>query len=399
MQVTYFHRNHPNIDTRSMSAELIDLEDAVHKDLTRILNLEMKLVDKLQSDFRKEDNTFLVSGQAIMYPGLEPYTGDLFYLEIDNNNIYLFRVNEVTPTTYRQERYYSIQFSTYTKVSEEVYERLNSNSLTTMVFDKRSYFGSSEYTLLTYNSFLILKKLRQLRESISQDLVNFFFDSSVQTFIRPDQIYDPYVVEYLKRKINVSDNGVRAIQLYPRLDNYHRSIWYKLTDSNCMLDVSDLYHHWEIRNKTVGMFDSDINGLMGKQFLILTDVVDPNKTVDSGKPTPLPRPAYDAYYHTPIIDMKTPYFLHHKGHLSNQEATYDKTTYILSQDFYKGFVGNSTQLEKYIYNWVFKNELDPRNIVLLTEKYRKFGFDTNDAFYTYCLYLALIDAAIVRIKE
>lgn len=396
MQVTYFHRNHPNIDTRSMSSELIDKDDAVHKDLTRILNLEMKLTEPLQSEFREEDNTFLISGQAVMYPGLEPYIGDLFYLEIDNNNIHLFRVNNITPTTYRQERNYAISFSTYTKVNEEVYRRLNSTSLTTMVFDKKSYFGSSEYSLLTYDSYFVLTKLRSLRKSISQDLINFFFDSSVQSFIRPDKVYDPYVVEYLKRKISVFDDGVRAVQLYPRLNNYNRSIWYKLIDSNNTLDLSDLYYRWSIRFKAVDMFDSDINGLMEMNYLILTEDAKKSKSINTG--VKAPEINNDNSY-KPIVNVKRPLCSYKEGSTPAQEATYDDTVYIFSLGFYKGFVEETNTLEKCIFNWLSSNILDPKEIVLLTERYRKFGFDTNEAFYTYCLYLSLIDAAIIRVAE
>ena len=399
MQVTYFHRNHPNIDTRSMSAELIDKEDAVHKDLTRILNLEMKLVSSLESEFREEDNTFLISGQAIMYPGLEPYIGDLFYLEIDNNNIHIFRINDIKPITYRQERSYTVSFSTYTKISKELYNHLNSNSLTTMVFDKRSYFGSSEYTLLTYDSWFVLKKLRQLRKSIAQDLINFFFDKSIQTFVRPDKIYDPYVVEYLKSKISVDEDGVRAYQLYPRLDNNYRSIWYKIINSDNTLDLSDLCPTFVVKQKILGMFDSDMNGLMGMNYLILTDNVEKDKEANSKLATLLPRPRYDAYYYKDLIDMKTPSELHHEGYVSHQEATYEGMTYIFPMNFYKGFIDNSTTLERLIYDWLFKDKLNPNEVKIVTERYRKFGFTTNDAFYTFCLYLALIDAAIIRLAE
>lgn len=399
MQVTYFHRNHPNIDTRSMSAELIDKNDAVHKDLTKILNLEMKLLNSLESEFREDDNTYLVTGSATMYPGLEPYIGDLFYLEIDNNNIHLFRVNDVKPTTYRQERYYTIQFSTYTQATPEVYARLNSDSLNTMVFDKRSYFGSSEYSLLTYDSWFVLKKLRQLRKAIAQDLVNFFFDSSNQTFLRPDKIYDPYVVEYLKAKIVVADSGVRPVQLYPRLDNYHQSIWYKLTDSANTLDMSDICFLYLVYNKKLDMFDSDMNGLMELRYLILTETTVSQLVTTDPNNVNLPRPQYDIKYFPDLLDLQKPSMCYHDGYLSHQEATYDKTTYLLSRDFYNSYITNTNSLEYILHDWLFNNNLDSKKIMLLTEKYRKFKKSDNNTFYTYCFYLALIDAAIIRLTE
>jgi len=351
MVVTYFHRNHPDIDIRTMASEIIDREDAIHKDFTRILNLEMKLVEQLEHENREDDNTVSLTGSAIMYPGMEPYIGDIFYLSIDHNNIHVFRVIDIEPTTYRQERYYKISFSTYTDLTPELHHNLKNATLNTVVFDKKAYFGSSEYTLLEHDSYLQLQKLRQVRKAIAQDIINQFYHTDIMSYLRPDGIYDPYVTEFLRKKLTVDDGGVRAVQLNPRMRDYFKSIWYKLLDSENYTDFSDICSTFTYKYKKLDMFDSDYNGLGEKTYVDLTD--------DSSK---------------------------------------EPDTYVLPKSFYAGDVGSMDPVSKIIYTWITTRKIKAKEVLSIVEKYRKFKFN-NEAFYILPLYLDMIDSAIISITE
>lgn len=364
MVVTYLHRNHPDINTRSMPAEIVDSEDIVHKDLTRILNLEMKLTDPLEYEILEEDSTVRLQGQAVMYPGIEPYIGDLFYLEIDHNNIHLFRVNEITPTTYRQERYYRISFVTFTKATPQVYELLNDATINTQVFDKKAYFGSSEYSLLAYDSFLQLQALRQHRRDIAQDITNFYYRSDLNSYMRPDEVYDPYVTEFLRKKLTVDDDCVRAVQLFPRMIDYHRSIWYKLLNAENRADFRDVYPGYAYKKQQPVMFDTDITGICNKMYVALAATAAESPSTG----------------------------IHPAG------CTAD-STYVFGTAFYAGDRDAMDMFSRTVYDWLTLGKIDVVTVLDMVERYRNVNPASVAAFYTYPVYIDLIDAGILSITR
>lgn len=408
MIVTYLHRQSPNIDVRSMIIDIAIEEDVIHEDFTRILNLEMKLESSLSFDMQEEDKATQLTGSAIMYPGLEPYEGDMFFLEVDNNNIVLFIINTITPTTYRQERFYRVSFNAYQQITKPLYDRLMKAVTETCVFEKKKYFGESELTFLSTESWKQLKELEQLRRSIAQDIVNFFFSKDIVSFIRPDGIYDPYVTEFLRRKLTVQHDRIRATQLVVPLLDFHRSLWYKFIDAENVSDLSDLAKYAVVNRKDPQYYSVDFNGLTGKYYLQMSDTpgngllplmdksnsfLSPRLLIHRGCGNSRCNQLRSAKY--PQTDLySVNCHLCPKEHLELEEATY-----LFSKNFYLGYIDSGTaELESVVSDYLrHHHKLNVERVLDMTVKYRKLGRGV-DAFYHLPIYLELVDAAIVAIK-
>lgn len=404
LKTTYFHRLHPNIDNRSFIVSIDMTEDLIHEDLLMIKNLEMVLESSLQYELLQEDKTAQLTGTAIMYPGLEPYEGDMFYLEVGNNNFVLFIIQGIVPTTYRQERYYRVSFTAYNTLDKATFERVQSAVTETCYFEKKKYFGESELTFLSTESYEQLKTLDHFRKAIGQDIVNFFYDRDNASFFRPDGVYDPYIVEFLRSKLSVLENKVRACQLVVPLRDLYRTIWYKFLDAENRHDFTDLWRYVFKLNNIPQYYSVSFNGLTGKDYLVIVqNQGDAGGISNTGngyggcgcprKPTlirDLTIRNDHTWQHQGIEDYKW------KSNCPSNDPTED--TYIFSASFYDGHIDSASDpLEEMVFDYLTKNLINIKKVIDLVSKYRKLGRDVN-AYYRLPIYLELIDAARIAVK-
>lgn len=404
LRTTYFHRLHPNIDNRSLIVSIDMTEDLIHEDLLMIKNLEMVLESSLQHENMTDDKTTRLTGTAIMYPGLEPYEGDLFYLDVGNSNFILFVIQGIVPTTYRQERYYRVSFTSTNTLDKVTFDRIQAAVTETCYFEKKKYFGESELTFLSTESYEQLKTLEHYRKAIGQDIVNFFFDRDNGSFFRPDGVYDPYVAEFLRSKLSVLENRVRACQLVVPFLDFHKSIWYKFIDAENKNDLSDLYFKAQINRLTPQYYAVSFNGLTGKYYLTLTGETDGNHI--SGN---IARNGGCNEPNTPTLIndrkiIRNDHTWQHQGYVPHQwesnQCSNDPTngTYIFSERFYRNDIDSgSDALEIIVHDYLTKNLVNIQGIIDMVSRYRKLGRDLI-AFYRFTIYLELIDAAIIAVK-
>ena len=233
VHVTYFFQNLPDIDHQSAMSDISVIEHHLHKDLTEVRKMEMRFLDQIQNEFREDDNSWSLSVEALVYPGREPHMGDIFLIEVGNNKIIQFQVNNITPTTYRQGSYFRITANSYQFATAQSLETLRNCVTDVYYFDKDKYFDDGRVTLLKHQSYIDLRKLEHLRKSLIETYMNKFYREDFESVAYFDDTYDPYLVEYLKNKISLSDYHRRPEQLDTTLHDYEKSIWYKLANSVC----------------------------------------------------------------------------------------------------------------------------------------------------------------------
>lgn len=419
MVVPYYHRMQPDVDLRTTVVDVAWEEDPIHADLTKIHNLEMRLEDNLTFQIKEEDRSTEITGTAIMYPGMEPFVGDLFILELDNHQSTLMILTQVDVTTFRQERYYRVQFMAFSQLHKKLYERLEMRVKENCHFVKKKYFGESELTFLSDESFTNLRELEHYRKAIAQDIVNFFFVKDSQSFFRPDGIYDPYVTEFLRGKITVSEQKVRPLQLLVPFLNYNRSIWYKLTLAENTNDFGDLLSHALVVYKDPRHFTVDTNPLTGRYYLYLSeaakDLSYPNSAVGT---------VGGAVSANSIKDVRYPHLIndtcavksHHPDRRMGYEFHYPECP-ICSSDgsgaktedgqapieyisaaFYAGVgIPDADTIEAILNVYMRTGKIDVYQILKLVKNYRRLG-RTVDAYYRMAFYLEFLDAAIIAIK-
>lgn len=404
MVVPYYHRQDPGLDTRSFIVDISMDEHVIHGDFTKINNFEMKLLDNLSVTNQEEDKSVELTGTAVTYPGFEPFEGDLFFLEIDNRQPTIMIVTKVEPTTYRQERFYQIQFSAYTQLTKSLYERIEAAVTERCFFDRKKYFGESQLTFLSSESWSVLNDLKHYRKCIAQDLVNFFYDRDCDTFFRPDGVYDPYVVEMLREKLTVKDDRVHPLQLLVPVPDYHRTIWYKLALAENVTDLRDVWRYSDIVYKTPEIFTSDFNSLNGRLYLRIREkgpeknIYPPMRKLSRGSVTDTIHGHYP--YRRRFPDRVMGYSVVHPDcEICNTADKEHPASVLFTHEFYSGYIDSgSCELTILLNSFLTRTkEIDPKRTVDLVKTYRLLGQDTN-AFYRMTLYLVLIDGALTTVR-
>lgn len=331
-----------------MPTDISPLAHPVHKDLTKIMNFEMRLLDALTQNFVEEDNSFDITGEAITYPGFTPYIGDQFFLDMGDGKIGEFKINNVTPTSYRQGKYHKISFEILNYVTAAIVERLDAAVRDVLYFDKNVYVGEGDYIFLKANSYIQLQELKAKHKELIQFYVNKFYNEAWESFLRPDGIYDPYVVEFMRHRLSIRETKVRPTQLYTLLTDYHESLWYMFTDSHYTRTLDGIQRQVHVNFLQANALAADLNALINRHFILL-------------------------------------------GEGPNQ------SDYVFTHHFYEGNLPSMTPLEKMVYNYITTRTINIASALDLINQYRTMSIE--DQFYHIPILIELVVVAIDAIKN
>lgn len=272
VHVTYFFQNLPDIDVQSAMSDLSLTEHHAHKDLTEVRKLEMRLLSELSNSFEEDTNAWTLNLEALMYPGRDPHSGDIFLFEVGNNKLVEFIVNGVTPTTYRQGSYFRITAHSSKFATAQSVEMLRNCVHDVFYFDKYKYFDDGRITLIKHQSYIDLRRLQQYRKELIEAYMNRFYREEYETVMGVDDVYDPYLVEYLKCKIALSDYPRRPEQIDTQFgDGFYHSIWSKMI-SQVATDVwDDIFTEFTVTSREVNPLSPTNNALDKTAFITLVE--------------------------------------------------------------------------------------------------------------------------------
>ena len=248
IKVTYFSQNTPPTDIQSQQVDLVTgMSENTQLSLTQIRDFELRLQNELSYDFDADENISSVESSAATWPGFEPKVGDAFFYELRNGNIGVFVIGSVQRAVLGQETYHIISFTLQQLLDKVLRDKYISGTTDVYYFDKKKFLvGSTSY--LTSNDYAIKNRLLDLRPAIINRFVEEYYDPTLGSFIRPDNVYDPYLVEYWKRKVNIYENETRPVQLLINVSNYNRTIWSLMT-GNPIKSFANLEHDAKVLTK------------------------------------------------------------------------------------------------------------------------------------------------------
>lgn len=364
-EVIYYLQDNPNLLGRANPTDLsTGATSDIHTSYLKIPNLEMRFDKPVDISYQETDGHLEITGSAVMYPGMKPNIGDVFLTNTADGMIALMVVRAVRRLSISQSTYHAITYNLRSLVTPEIQENLDKRTVSVAYFDKTKYF-TENYTLLKYDSYITLKELVQLRLELIHWYMDKYYDQIVQSIMHPDGYFDPYLVKYLQAKVSVKDYPRRAVQLFPNLYNYQKSIWYAMTEgkSRHTFFVED---KWRLVKYTPNYHATGITSLVGKYFVQLGSNSIPR--IDTGLP-----------FVEPIISKK--------------DIPYGE----LSSDFYNEGINLDKGLEKYIRLTVFNDYVDPNEIYHFTKNFHL--LEDNAGFYHGAYMLHLIDQGIYNIKK
>lgn len=399
--VTYFYQNLPDEDHESAMSDLSLVEHHLHKDLTEVRKLEIRLLAPIEKNFVEEDNTWDMSLEAIMYPGRDPHMGDIFLMETGNDKFIQFQVNNVTPTTYRQGSYFRISANATKFATEQSIDQLRNCVSDVYYFDKDKYFADGRVTTLTHTSYFNLRKLEKYRKELIEVYMNKFYREDFESVAYFDDTYDPYLVEFLKNKISLDDYPRRPEQLDTTLINYEKSIWYKLSTSVCPDVWDDIFTFYEFKYYQANPLSPTNNRLDNSFKLTLVESLSSSSDGNNSGNASSTFKRREAWKCTCCKPTEL-YTGKKYGDITNTDSSSNNTSvntsgsYAFTSHFYNGDIEYMDSYELLIYNYITGKEVKIDEAIELIASYRKLPDEKK--YYVIPALIAVIDWLIIVLK-
>ena len=272
LTVTYFSQNHDPTDVQSAVVDLTcNTKDDVHVSWTQIRNFEIRARNEFAFSYDVDTNNTDFKGEGIVFPRFTPKIGDIFIYEVRNGKYGVFYISSVERLALGQDTYHAIQYLMQGYVDADYRDRLAKQTTQVMYFDKTKYIVGNT-AMLTSEGYANKKDLLHIRSEIIEDYMERFYSTKFSTFIRPDDIYDPYVVEYWNTKISITESmkQIRPTQILISVSNFKKTIWALLTNHPIKnLDHLDKYSNTDEFKAT--FWGTNITSLLGHKFLTVGD--------------------------------------------------------------------------------------------------------------------------------
>lgn len=269
VNVTYFSRNTPVTDIQSRTVDVLTgFKDNAHVSYTQIRDFELRIQGSF--DFSLDDiSNAAVNVEAITVPGFIPKTEDIFLYELRNSKIGVFHITNVARMAIGQDTYMKITATLTDYLDTEYRDRLKTQTTIVAHFDKQKFLVGN-HAFLNTEYFKIKQELIDIRPALVQTYFDRFYTNELSSFVRPDGIYDPYVVEYWNKKVSVLDEPIRPVQLLPGLTNYKKSIWSVMTGAP-IRNLSNIDTTVVYRKIEHTYWDANITALIGRTAVTIGD--------------------------------------------------------------------------------------------------------------------------------
>lgn len=170
----------------------------------RIDQMELRVVQDLQSNTDNQTQNTKVEGSAMVYGFLIPNVNDYFTADTSYRRGALFRVTNVNRQTWKRESVYLIQYVMVDYVDRltQDMQSLALKTTTVYVFSRdRLLEGLTPY--LKTDTYAAVCELNNQRQMIGERYIADFSHHSAKTFMLPGQpykrIYDAFLVDFVMR--------------------------------------------------------------------------------------------------------------------------------------------------------------------------------------------------------
>ena len=273
--MTYYAINGSEFNVKTADTDFT-LSVGVNRNYIKIINFEFRLSsDGITSSFNEELNVHSYSGRGFIYPKFNVNIGDIFLYEIDPGNIGLFKITSKKPLSIHRDTLHEVDFELILFPTSADLQELNTYVDETVYFFKDTFFNG-DVGLIYDETYQLLLLISQYKNLLLYFYIDKFYDETrLQTFVRPDGIYDPYIVEFLFKFINFHKTDYYPKRLLTEYPNKNKNIYSFLMDSTKYLKEL-IPNYYSVFVKTYAHRDTDINGLINRQYLLLDKVNETN---------------------------------------------------------------------------------------------------------------------------
>lgn len=292
--VTWFHNMESNAVKQSNISSVSFLSDSVDQSFLRINNFEFRVKSGFDFSYDNEETRSELTGQGLVFPGFIPKQGDLFLYELEPGKLGLFKVtNTPSRLSIRSGTSHEFTFKLHDIVGNTelnlIYERIREEAY----FDKRRFLQESA-SLLTRDDITCLKYIEEkYDEMINFMMTNFYDDNEHDSFIRPDGVYDPYLVDFILKTVNTFQLGKRIIQLVQNAPSLDQTFFYKLLKPKTV-SWKNYIPNMDITSRELSAVETQVNSLINREYLVATTLYEYTTPPDENTATQQELDDYDA---------------------------------------------------------------------------------------------------------
>lgn len=228
----YFQQLNENWNRRSNTVDPATMRNSINAAYRRINGFEITIPEPWDFSYDQSQGGSELKGTAVLYPGMNPKVGDIFYANVGDGNLGEFKVSSIRPTTWRTRRAYEISYFLYNFPSSiDVFQQQDA-TVQEVNFVKGNYLGDTA-ALLTPVQADALDSLAAQRTVLARMYYRDFFDPALNSFVVPHsgKAYDPFLVKFANLMMTFSVVKRRSVQLFPAVDDpYENTIWAALND-------------------------------------------------------------------------------------------------------------------------------------------------------------------------
>ena len=296
ISVIYFHRLHTNVDNNASEMDVSSNLDPIHNGCLQINNFEIKLKDQLSFTYDTDQTISTIAGSALVYPGFNPNMGDLFTYRVDevvaDGRVGLFKItNAPNRLSVKMSSFHEINFELIKFATVEELDYIYNSVREVAWFNKKRFLTEDAALLKSDEEFVITDANFLIANLTAYYKDTFYGKILLETYTRPDGIYDPYLISFLQSILRTDFCRDIPLQLLDTFGFKHRSIWQKFINPNAtnwktiVLEYISLTH-------TVRFMDTNINTLINKDKIELYISADNS---DELKDDLVPKPYCDFY--------------------------------------------------------------------------------------------------------
>ena len=261
--VTYYRLlNNQGSNNRTNMTDLPAMRDVLNTEYQKIMNLEITLPNGFTFTANPAQGSATMEGNALLYPGMNPSIGDMFLMGTGDGQVGVCRVSSIVINSWRQDRASIIKFVVTQFLDPSVAAPMEGSVTLTSYFSKQNYLAGTR-SLLSEQTYLQLQYIKAFRSNVCQYYFNTFFSRDLCSFVRPDGLYDPYVVLFMDGKLTTDDVVIRPKNLLGRVpDLYAKTLWSRLDDryNTTLYGILPYYDLGGFNERAMGVFMSELLG-------------------------------------------------------------------------------------------------------------------------------------------
>ena len=393
ISVTYYaQKPQGSSNDRTAMTDYPAERDVVTTEYIRILNFEMKLKAGVQFTSDPLKSSTEITYEALCYPGTNPESGDRILYEFGPSQVAVFTVTKVERLSVFQDTAWAISFSAQSFVDQSDMDALNGSTTSEMVFTKGALRGTP-YAILTADTYLLLQFITAFRKELMTYYFDTFFCEEINSFLRPDGVYDPTCVRFMVNKISILETGRRCAVLYRDIDKlYNQSIWGRLA-SRYVANMDNMTSGYFLTSAQYDGFAAFFNELYNR-LVILPRPYNPT-SYNGADTTNKGMSGYFAWLdYTPVIIGPTGWI--NSGAVQMEQYTKENpdqpTYYAFSEAFWKDDAANMSDTEAYLMDMILNRTIsqpDPKAL----KTYFQGVYDMNDMeqYYAIPVMIHMID--------